>query len=326
MTDSPILLGLACLLGGLSAAAFMAALFYPLLAAPPSGRSRAMSRIINRVGRRTIETTRSAQRAQAIALRMVAQERRMKQMTRLNEKLAHAGLGWSSRRYAMIAACVGVLIFATGLALRMPFGASLSAAMLLAVVLPSCGLAFLARRRQQRFLAGLTGAIDIIVRGARSGLSLPDCLALVASDAAPAVRQEFAPVVAQLRAGAPLSGAIDRLASRMPVPELRFFALVVTIQSQTGGNFTDALANLATVLRDRERLASRVRIASAEVNASAITIGALPFIVIGATALLAPDYIALMWLEETGRKLAVIAALWMLAGIVVLRRMARIEA
>jgi Flp pilus assembly protein TadB len=69
-----------------------------------------------------------------------------------------------------------------------------------------------------------------------------------------------------------------------------------------------------------------VRIASAEVNASAVTIGSLPFIVIGATARLAPDYIALIWLEETGRKLAVIAAFWMLAGIVVLRRMARIEA
>ena len=326
MMDSPQLLA-ACLLAGLGALAFVAALFYPLvMPSPPPGRGRPLAKLLGGAVRGNIETTRSAQRAQTIALRMVAEERRMKHMTRLNESIAHAGLGWSSQRYAVYAACLGVFVFLGGLALRMPLGASLSAAMLMAVLLPAQGLAFLARRRRLRFLAGLTGAIDIIVRGARSGLSLPDCLAIVANDAAPAVRDEFAPVVAQLRAGAPLASAIDRLATRMPVPELRFFALVVTIQSQTGGNFTDALANLARVLRERERLAAKVRTASAEAKASVITIGSLPFVVVGATAFLAPDYIAVLWKEETGRKLAGMAALWMVAGIFVLRRMARIEA
>ncbi len=318
---------IACTLAGLSAAAVVIWAFYPVIAgAPVAARGRSLSRLLDGRGRRRIETTRSARRAQTIALRLVAEERRMKQMTRLSEKLAHAGLDWSSRRYAACAAGLGLCVFLAGLTALMPFGASLSAGMLAAVVLPSRMLGLLARRRQQRFLAGLSSAIDIIVRGARSGLSLPDCLTMVAQDAAPAVRTEFVPVVAQLRAGVPLSGAIDRLATRMPVPELRFFALVVTIQSQTGGNFTDALANLAGVLRERERLAAKVRTASAEVKASAVTIGALPFVVIGATALLAPDYIAVLWKEEAGRTLAGMAALWMMAGIFVLRRMARIEA
>jgi len=317
----------ACFLAGVSAAAFVAALFYPLLAGTQAtAKGRTLARMLGGAGRPAIETTRSAKRAQAIALRLVAEERRMKQTTRLSEKLAFAGLGWSSRRYVAAAAGLGVCVFLAGLLLRVPPGANLSAAMVIAAVLPSQGLAFLARRRQKRFLAGLSGAIDIIVRGARSGLSLPDCLAMVASDAAPAVRREFAPVIAQLRAGVPLSSAIDRLAARMPVPELRFFALVVAIQSQTGGNFTDTLANLATVLRERERLAAKVRIASAEVKTSAITIGAMPFVVVGATAFLTPDYIAMLWQEEAGRRLIGIAALWMMAGIAVLRRMARIEA
>ena len=326
MTDSPLLIG-ACVLAGLSAPAFIAAMFYHLIAgAPVQGRGRALARVLGGSGRGAMETTRSAKRAQTIALRMVAEERRMKHMTRLAENIAHAGLDWSTQRYAAYSAGLGLLVFLVGLLLRMPLGLSLSAALLIAVLLPWRGLTFLARRRRQRFLAGLTGAMDIIVRGARSGLSLPDCLAIVANDAAPAVRKEFAPVVAQLRAGAPLASAIDRLAARMPVPELRFFALIVTVQSQTGGNFTDALANLAGVLRERERLAAKVRTASAEVKASAITIGSLPFIVVGATAFLAPDYIALLWQDEAGRKLAGIAAAWMLAGILVLRRMARIEA
>jgi tight adherence protein B len=327
MIDPAVALGAASLLAGLSAAALVCTLFFPLLASTgPIGRGRTLARILERGSRRTApQATRSAQRAQAIALKLIAEERRMRDMTRLSRKLAAAGLRWSSWRYAACAAVVGAAIFFSGLAWGLPPGACLSAAMMLAVILPARGLDFLARRRQQRFLAAFTGGIDIIVRGARSGLSLPDCLAAVASDAAPAVRREIAPVVAQLRAGVPIASAMDRLAQQMPVPEVRFFAIVLSIQSQTGGNFTEALANLAAVLRERERLAAKVKTASAEVKASAITIGALPFLVVGATAILAPDYIGVLWREEAGRKLAAIAALWMLAGIMVLRRMARIE-
>jgi tight adherence protein B len=166
----------------------------------------------------------------------------------------------------------------------------------------------------------------MIVRAARSGLALPDCLAIVASEAAPAIRREFAPMVAQLRAGAPLPAAAEKLASAMPVAELRFFTLVLAIQSQTGGNFTEALANLAAVLRERERVAAKVRTASAEVKASAVTVGSLPFIVAGATAALSPDYIALLWQDEGGRRLSMLCLAWLICGVLTLRRMARIEA
>ena len=133
------------------------------------------------------------------------------------------------------------------------------------------------------------------------------------------------PLVAQLRAGVPLTTAIEKLSARMPIPEVRFFAIVLSIQSQTGGNFTDALANLAGVLRERERLAAKVRTASAEVKASAITIGVLPFVVAGATALLAPEHIAMLWQDEAGRRVSGFCVIWLLVGIAVLRRMARIE-
>jgi tight adherence protein B len=247
-------------------------------------------------------------------------------MTGLSHKLTLAGLGWSRGRYVAYSATLGICFLAAGIAFGLSFGIALSSSILLAVLVPSRLLDLAARRRQQRFLAGFAGAVDMIVRSARSGLSLPDCLGMVASDAAPAVRREFAPLVAQLRAGVPLAGAIERLGMRMPMPEVRFFVIVLAIQSQTGGNFTDALANLAGVLRERERLAAKVRTASAEVKASAVTIGALPFVVVGATALLAPDYIAVLWQEEAGRRLAGFCAVWLALGILVLRRMARIEA
>jgi tight adherence protein B len=99
----------------------------------------------------------------------------------------------------------------------------------------------------------------------------------------------------------------------------------MAIQSQTGGNLTVALGNLAGVLRDRQKLAVKVRIASAEARVSAMIIAALPFGVIGATAMIAPDYIAMLWKDPSGRKLATACAVWLALGVVVIRRMARIE-
>jgi tight adherence protein B len=323
MDDAAAMLA-ASLLAAIAAAGLVCAVFFPLLRPALPARGRSAAAVLGRAGGEA-QTNRSARRAQAIALRLVAEERRMKSMTRLSQKLDLAGLGWPAWSYAAIAANLGIMVFLLGLVFGFSFGASLSAALVLAVVVPSRALDMVVRRRQQHFLAGFAGAVDMIVRGARSGLSLPDCLGMVASDAAPPIRREFAPLVAQLRAGVPLGGAIEKLAARMPIPEVRFFAIVLSIQSQTGGNFTEALANLAGVLRERERLAAKVRTASAEVKASAITIGALPFVVAGATALLAPDHIAMLWREEAGRRLAGLCAIWLALGVVVLRRMSRIE-
>jgi tight adherence protein B len=326
MIDATTLLA-ASFLAGIAAAALVCAAFFPLLRPVAIGTGRTLADVLGRAGRDAPPqtTTRTARRAQAIALRLVEEERRTKSMTRLSQKLDHAGLSWSAPVYAMIAVILGLLIFGAAKLFGFALGPSLSAAMLLAVVIPSRSLDVIIGRRQQRFLAGFAAAVDMIVRCARAGLSLPDCLGMVASDAAPAVRREFAPLVAQLRAGVPMASAIEKLAARMPIPEVRFFAIVLSVQSQTGGNFTDALANLAGVLRERERLAAKVRTASAEVKASAVTIGVLPFLVAGATAMLAPDHISMLWQDEAGRRVSGFCAIWLILGIAVLRRMARIE-
>jgi tight adherence protein B len=165
----------------------------------------------------------------------------------------------------------------------------------------------------------------MIVRGAKSGLSIMDCLAMVASDAASPVKEEFEALVTQLRAGVALPAAMEKLAAAMPAPEVRFFVMIMSAQNHTGGNLTDALANLSGVLRDRDRIASKTRIAAAEGRASALIIGALPFLVIGATAAITPDYISVLWADEAGRRIGVTCMVWLAIGIFVLGRMARIE-
>ncbi len=231
----------------------------------------------------------------------------------------------SARRYFGFCILLGALIF--GFAKFTGFGtpqAGLAAASA-AWFAPRRYLGLRANRRRQAFLRAFAPVVDTIVRGMKSGLSLMDCLAMVANDAAAPVRQEFETIMAQMKAGVPLSAAMEKLAAAMPAPEVRFFTMIMSAQSQTGGNLTEALGNLAGLLRDREKIAAKARIASAEGRMSALIIGALPFAVIGATAAFAPNYIAFLWNDEAGRRIALFCAFWLACGVLVLARMARIE-
>ena len=318
---------LAALLASIGAAAFVCAVFYPRLARPLLSEQRSAvfeALLRGETAVETIRPTRSIRRAQEFALQTVAQHGRPNRERLIRRQIAAAGLDWRVSRYALCCLGLAVALFAA-LAPWLPFTVATVIAIAAAWFFPKWCLAFLADRRRRKFLAAFGAAVDMIVRGAKSGLSLMDCLAIVATDAEEPVRGEFEAILSQLRAGVPLKAAMERLGGVMPAAEVRFFLLIMSIQSQTGGNLTTALGNLAGVLRDRQKLAVKVRIASAEARVSALIIAALPFGVIAATAMFAPDYIAMLWRDEAGRRLAGICAVWLGLGIVVIRHMARIE-
>ena len=127
-----------------------------------------------------------------------------------------------------------------------------------------------------KFLAELANAIDIVVRGVKSGLPLNECLATIARESAEPLASEFRDVVEQQRVGVSLSEALETLTPRMPLAEVKFLAIVIAIQQQAGGNLSEALGNLAGVLRDRFRLKMKVAALSAEAKASAMVLASLP--------------------------------------------------
>jgi tight adherence protein B len=177
------------------------------------------------------------------------------------------------------------------------------------------------KRRQAKFLVEFANAIDIIVRGIKSGLPLSDCLQIIAAEAPEPVRGEFIDLVEQQKVGVPLSRAFERMSERMPLQEVNFFAIVIAIQSQTGGNLAEALSNLAGVLRERYRLQAKVRAFSAEAKTSALIIGALPPCVMLIVFFTSPDYISLLWKEKIGNMMLIASGIWMLLGIIVMRKM-----
>jgi tight adherence protein B len=187
--------------------------------------------------------------------------------------------------------------------------------------LPRYVVGYMTKKRQKKFLNNFANAIDVIIRGVKTGLPLNECLNIIARETEDPIGGEFRDVVEQQRVGVPLTDCFERMMSRMPLPEVRFFSIVIAIQSQAGGNLSEALGNLSSVLRDRIKMQQRIKALSSEAKASAMVLGSLPFVVMLLVYLTTPDYIATLWTTQTGQFVLLVAAFWMSCGIVMMKKM-----
>ena len=187
--------------------------------------------------------------------------------------------------------------------------------------LPRWFLNFLFARRKKRFTREFAGAIDVIVRSVRSGLPTNEALRIVARETPDPVGSEFTRLVDGLKVGVTLEQGLKKMHENMPTAEVGFFGIVMTIQAKSGGNLSEALSNLAFVLRDRKRLEGKIKAMSSEAKASAMIIGSLPPGVTCIVWLTTPAYINLLFTEKAGNLLLAGCLLWMSMGIFVMRKM-----
>jgi tight adherence protein B len=187
--------------------------------------------------------------------------------------------------------------------------------------LPRWILGFLTNRRRKKFTAAFAGAIDVIVRSVRSGLPINEALRIVARESPDPVGSEFNRLVEGLKVGVTLEQGLKKMHEAMPTSEVGFFAIVMTIQSKSGGNLSEALGNLAAILRDRKRLEGKIKAMSSEAKASAMIIGALPPAVMTLVYVTTPAYIALLFTEKAGNLMLAACGFWMFIGISVMRKM-----
>jgi Type II secretion system (T2SS), protein F len=148
---------------------------------------------------------------------------------------------------------------------------------------------------------------------------------LSASERLPPVGPEFLEVVEGQRVGITIDQGIERMYDRMPMSEVNFLGIVMSIQAKTGGNLSEALNNLSKVLRDRKKLKAKIRAVSQEAKSSAAIIGSLPFVIMGALTILNPTYLLPMFTTDIGNVMLVGCGLWMLTGILVMRQMINFE-
>ena len=187
--------------------------------------------------------------------------------------------------------------------------------------LPRWVLGFLTARRKKKFTENFANAIDVIVRSVKSGLPTNEALRIVAREAPNPVGSEFHNLVESLKVGVTMEQGLKRMMESMPTTEVGFFAIVMTIQGKSGGNLSEALGNLAGVLRDRRRLRGKIKAMSSEAKASAMIIGSLPVIVMGIVYLTTPAYIMKLFTEKAGNLMLAACVIWMSVGITVMRKM-----
>ena len=187
--------------------------------------------------------------------------------------------------------------------------------------LPRWVLSFLAARRKKKFTEHFANAIDVIVRSVKSGLPANEALRIVAREAPNPVGSEFYNLVESLKVGVTMEQGLKRMMESMPTAEVGFFAIVMTIQGKSGGNLSEALGNLAAVLRDRKRLRGKIKAMSSEAKASAMIIGSLPVAVMGLVYLTTPNYIMKLFTEKAGNLMLAVCVIWMSVGITVMRKM-----
>ncbi len=187
--------------------------------------------------------------------------------------------------------------------------------------LPKLVLNYLINKRGAAFIHLFADALDVIIRGVKAGLPVPECITVIGREMPDPVGVEFRLISEGTRLGMTLDECLDRAVSRMPVPELRFFAIVLMIQRQTGGNLADTLQKLSDVLRGRKRMRDKVQAMSSEAKASAGIIGSLPIIVGSLLGLVAPEYVGILFTTAAGNKLIAAGLFWMGCGVTMMKNM-----
>ena len=177
------------------------------------------------------------------------------------------------------------------------------------------------KRHQNAYLEELPNAVEAIVRGVKSGLPLNDSMRLVAKEAKEPIKSEFQRVIDQQSLGKSTTEAVQMLFERMPLPEVNFFVVVITVQQQAGGNLSEALGNLSRVLRNRKKMKQKIKAMSSEAKASAGIIGSLPFIVGILVSLTTPTYMVPLFTTTIGQIWLGIAAIMMSFGIWIMSKM-----
>jgi tight adherence protein B len=209
------------------------------------------------------------------------------------------------------------VVFGSGLGLMSALGFGFAAGF----GLPFWLLSYLKKRREAKFLSVFPDAVDVIVRGIKSGLPLLDSLKVIAVESQEPVKSEFKAILETQAIGIPIGEACGKLYERMPLPESNFFAIVISIQQKAGGNLSEALGNLSKVLRERKKMKAKIQAMSMEAKASAAIIGSLPPMVMGLVWITSPTYIELLWTHPTGQLMLLCCATWMSIGVFVMKKM-----
>lgn len=202
---------------------------------------------------------------------------------------------------------------------------ALGGATFLALAVPHFSVSYLIRKRINDFTAKFPEAIELLVRGLKSGLPVGETLGVVAREIPGPVGEEFKIVTEKIKIGKTMEDALQDTAERLGTPEFQFFVITLAIQRETGGNLAETLSNLADVLRKRAQMKLKIRAMSSESKASAYIVGSLPFIVFALVWSVNPEYLGGFFVEQRLMIAGIVGLVWMSIGVGIMAKMVSFE-
>src|SRR5215213_7893208 len=243
----------------------------------------------------------------------------------LRMRLEQTGKDISLGKYAGYTGALFTLI-GGGLVLKgAPFLLSAMFAAFVSIGVPHMVISFLIKRRIAKFNSNFPDAIELMVRGLRSGLPITETLGIVASEIPGPVGLEFRSVADKMKIGRTMEAALQETADRLGTAEFQFFVITLAIQRETGGNLAETLSNLADVLRKRAQMKLKIRAMSSESKASAYIVGSLPFVVFTMVWFINPKYMGTFFTDERLMVAGIGGLIWMSIGAFIMAKMVNFE-
>lgn len=243
----------------------------------------------------------------------------------LEKRLRRTGKGWTLTQYLFASMIVFVVATGAMLIVRTPILMAGMVGLLLSLGLPHLVVGMAIKKRVAQFNSRFPDAIDLLVRGLRSGLPVTETFQVVSQELPGAVGEEFKGVVERIRIGNTMEAALQESADMLGTPEFQFFCITIQIQRETGGNLAETLANLSDVLRKRAQMKLKIRAMSSEAKASAYIVGALPFFVFGVVWTMNPSYLQGFFYEPRLIIAGVGGLIWMSIGAAIMAKMISFE-
>jgi len=244
----------------------------------------------------------------------------------LRERLEKTGKSLSIGEYALANALVGAVVtYLVHAFIGLPWLPALLAGLACGAGIPHMVVSHLIKRRLKKFTGLFPEAIELIVRGLKSGLPVQESIQVVGKEIEDPVGVEFREISDALKIGQTIEEAMWEASTRLDTPEFKFFVISLVIQRETGGNLTETLGNLSEILRKRRQMHLKVKAMSSEARASALIIGMLPFLMFGILFTLNPGYVSQLFQEARGLMLLGAAATSMSIGFLVMGKMIRFE-
>ncbi|CAH0495877.1 type II secretion system F family protein [Novosphingobium sp. CECT 9465] len=256
------------------------------------------------------------------AMRMAGSGSRMEALAL---RLKRTGKGWTITQYLYVSGGIALAVIALIYIKTGAAALALGGGVLIGGGLPHFLVGRAINKRIESFTARLPDALDLLVRGLRSGLPVTETLGVVASELPGPVGEEFKLVTDRIKVGRTMEEALQDTADRLNLPEFNFFCITLAIQRETGGNLAETLSNLSDVLRKRAQMKLKIKAMSSESKASAYIVGALPFIVFGVIYAINPLYLGKFFVDDR----LIIAGLggltWLSIGAFIMAKMVSFE-